>query len=258
MKVIKFIVVVFLFITVTLAREAVRPFTSPKTLYRGCAPACALVDLDAGASEVKKGEVANTKQEEQKKQDNQKKRVLKRRKVRRKYKGAKGNTGQGLRRQEYGDEGGNKSQNQHADAYKKNHKEGADSKKYGEYDEAKAHNSKNQKESYFKSYFRDLTKNNNKFYDVYDEGGYNNKGGHSYSSYNDIDFDNEQKKGKKNREEGAGETNQSDYDKVKALSAKIAYGGRKGGDDNYSYEVSHGDETSKEMEKSHESSDGVL
>lgn len=258
MKAIKFIVVVFLFISVTSAREAVRPLTSQKTLYKGCTTACELTDLDVSASEVKKGAVTNAKEEQGKKQDTQKKRVLKRRKVRRKHKGLVKSNGQGLTRQEYGDEGGNKSQKQHDDSYKKNHQEGEDHKKYGTFDEEKAHKTKNQKQSYFKAYFRDLTKNNNKFYDVYDEDGYNNKGGHSYSSYNDIDIDNEIKKRQKDRDEGAGESSHSDYDKERSSSDNISYDGRRGGDDNYSYEISHGDETSKESEKDHESSDGVL
>lgn len=253
MKAIKFIVVVFLFISLTLARETVRPFTSQKTLHKSCAPACDLIDLDVGASEVKKSEVANNKEEQDKKQGTRQK-VLKRRKVRRKFrKGLKGNSGQGLRRQEFGDEGGQKLQNQHDDAYQKQHEEGEAKKKYGSFNEAKAHKSNNQKQSYQKSYFRDLTKKNNKFYDIYDEGGYNNKGGHSYSSYNDIDYENKQKNRKNSAEEGEGHSSQSDYDKVKALSAKIAYDGKKGGDEFYSHEVKDGDETSKETEKKHES-----
>lgn len=261
MKVIKFIVIVILFISLTLARETVRPIASEKTLYKNCSPACdtLILDLDVGASDVKKSEVATAEKEDQKKYDVQKQRGVKRRKVRRKYrKGRKGSRGQGLRSQDYGHEGGQKLQNEHADAYQKKNEEGEAKKKYATFDEAKGHTTKNQKQSYYSSYFRDSTKNNNKFYDVYDEGGYHNKGGQEYSSYNDIDFDQNQKKRKHNIEEGEGHSSQSDYDKLKALSENTSYGGKKGGDDFYVHEGKHEDQKSKSVEKKHESSDGVL
>lgn len=257
MKAIKFILVVFLFISITVARETVQPFTSQET---DCSPpACDSLDLDVGASEVKQSAVGSGNKEEQKKYDVQKHKGLKRRKVRRKFrKGSQGKSGQGLKAQDYGHEGGQKSQNQHADAYRKKNEEGEAKKKYAEFDEAKGHMSKNQKQSYFKSWFRDSTNNNNKFYDVYDEGGYHNKGGQEYSSYNDIDYDQNQKKRKHDLEKGAGQNSESDYDRLRSVSSKIDYGGKKGGDDFYDHESRHGDETNKSIDKKHESSDGVL
>lgn len=261
MKAIKYIVVVFLFISVSLARELVRSSASRATLvYENCSPTCNVLDLDVGASDVKKSDLLNSgKEDQQKKYNVQRQRGVRRRKVRRKYqKGRKGRTGQGLRRQDFGNEGGQKLHNQQADAYQKQNKEGAAKNRYATFDEAQVHKSENQKQSYYKTFFRDLSKGNNKFYDIYDEGGYHKKGGEAYTSYNDVDYDSKVKKHKHRVDEGSGHSTKSDYDKLKAISENIAYGGKKGSDDFFTHINKYGNEKGKGTSKKHEYSDGVL
>lgn len=261
MKAIKFIVVAFLFISLCFAREIVRSSASTTTLiYENCSPECNALDLDVTASDVNKSETTNTdKEEEQKKNDGQRERLVRRRKVRRKFrKGRKGRRGQGLSRQDYANEGGKKQQHNHADAYQKRNEEGAKQNKYSTYDEAQAHKSENQQESYSKSFFRDLTNNKNKFYDVYDEGGYHKKGEEAYSSYNDSEFDKKLQKQKHKVSKESGEGSRSDYDKLKAISENIAYGGKKGGEDFFNHLERHGKDKIEKTIKTEEHSDGIV
>lgn len=261
MKALKFIVVSFLFISLSLAREIVRSSASRTALvYENCSPVCTALDLDVGASDVKKSEAVNgTKEEQQKNYDVQRQLGVKLRKVRRKFrKGRKGRKGQGLRRQEYADEGGRKLQNQQADAHQQKHEEGEAKNKYGTYDEAQAHKSENKKQSYYKTFFKDLTKNNNKFYDTYSEGGYHNHGGEAYASFNDFEFDNKLKKQKHKVSDESGNNTISDYDKLKAISEKIAYSGNRGSDDFYAHINKQGTEKGGKTEKKQKYSDGVL
>lgn len=261
MKAIKFIVVPFLFISLCLAREIARSSASSTTLiYENCSPECNALDLDVTASDVKKSEtISADKEEQQKNNDGQGQRLVRRRKVRRKFrKGRKGRREQGLSRQDYGDEGGKKLQHNHADAYQKRNEEGAKQNNYATYDEARAHKTENQQESYSKSFFRDLTNNKNKFYDVYDEGGYHKKGEEAYSSYNDSEFDKKLEKQKHKVSKEAGEGSRSDYDKLKAISENIAYGGKKGGEDFYDHLNRHGKEKIKKTIKKEEHSDGIV
>lgn len=261
MKGIKFIAAVFLFTSSSLAREIVRSAASrTPVLYKNCFPTCnALSDLSVGASDVKQSELLNAQDEQQKKHNVQRQRLVRGRKIRRKFrKGRKGRRGEGLRRQDYGDEGGQKLENQHADAYHKRNREGEAKNRYATFDEAQAHKSENKKQSYHKSFFRDQSKNNGKFYDTYSEGGYHNKGGEAYASYNGAEYDSKLKNHKHKVDEGAGHNSKSDFDKLKAVSENVAYRGKKGNDDFFTLADKQGNQKGIKAIHKHEYSDGVL
>lgn len=180
------------------------------------------------------------------------------RKVRRKFhKGLRGRKGNGLSRQDFGKEGGKKLENGHSDSYGKRHQEKAAQARHGTFDEAQAHKSYNKEQHYYRTFFKDQDKKKNKFFDVYNEGGYHNKENEAFVSYDGDSYEQKQRKNKAKKEEGGNHREKSDYDRLKAISDSIIYGGRKGTEDFFTHLKEYGNQKASTAKKKHKYREGI-